>query len=149
MEYDCSSPQLIQRLRSANVLPTLQRLAVAAVMLPQPRHMTAEQVLSSARECLPGISRATVYSTLQMFVQQGLLRELLMVGEATIYDSNTLHHHHLYHVDTGQVEDLPCGQLQISGLPAIGDDLEMADIDVIVRVRNRKIPVAPREAISN
>ena len=124
------------------MLPTLQRLAVGAVMLQRPVHMTAEQVLVAARDCVPGISRATVYSTLQMFVRHGLLRELLMDGEATIYDSNTLPHHHLYHVDTGLVEDLPCGQLRVSGLPELGEDMEMADIDVIIRVRSRKAPAA-------
>ena len=41
--------QLQQRLREADVLPTLQRMAVAHVMLREPRHMTAEQVLRAAR----------------------------------------------------------------------------------------------------
>ncbi|MES2877175.1 MAG: Fur family transcriptional regulator [Pseudomonadota bacterium] len=148
MKHGWSSPELIQRLRTADVLPTLQRLAIGSVMLPHPSHMTAEQVLVAARECVPGISRATVYSTLQMFVRQGLLRELLMDGEATIYDSNTQPHHHLYHVDTGRVEDLPCGQLRVSGLPELDDDLEMADIDVIVRVRSRKNPASSSETPS-
>lgn len=145
MKHVWSSPQLIQQFRTADVLPTLQRLAIGAVMLAYPTHMTAEQVLVAARECMPGISRATIYSTLQMFVRKGLLRELLMDGEATIYDSNTQPHHHLYNVDTGQVEDLPCGQLRVIGLPELGDGLEMADIDVIVRVRSRKIPFSSIE----
>lgn len=138
-----SSPQLIERFRCAQVLPTLQRLAIGAVMLEHPCHMTAEQVLVAAREVMPGISRATVYSTLQLFVQHGLLRELLMDGEATIYDSNMQPHHHLYHVDTGEVVDFPCEQLQVRGLPKLADDLELADIDVIVRVRSRKITLLP------
>lgn len=138
-----SSPQLIERFRCAQVLPTLQRLAIGAVMLEHPCHMTAEQVLVAAREVMPGISRATVYSTLQLFVQHGLLRELLMDGEATIYDSNMQPHHHLYHVDTGEVVDFPCEQLQVRGLPQLADDLELADIDVIVRVRSRKITLLP------
>lgn len=138
-----SSPQLVERFRGAQVLPTLQRLAIGAVMLEHPCHMTAEQVLVAAREVMPGISRATVYSTLQLFVQHGLLRELLMDGEATIYDSNMQPHHHLYHVDTGEVVDFPCEQLQVRGLPQLADDLELADIDVIVRVRSRKITLLP------
>lgn len=79
-----------------------------------------------------------MYGTLQTFVRHGLLRELLMDGEATIYDSNTHAHHHVYNIDTGEVHDLPPGQLQVSGLPALAEGLEMAEVDVIVRVRGRK-----------
>lgn len=140
MNHPWSSISLHQRLRDAGVLPTLQRLAIGAVLLQCPTHMTAEQVLSAARVYLDNISRATVYGTLQLFVQHGLLRELLMDGGPTIYDSNTQPHHHLYHVDTGVVQDLPCGQLRVSGLPDLGDELEMSDVDVIVRVRSRKTP---------
>ena len=137
-----TSAQLQQRLRHAGIQPTLQRIAVAAVLLPQPVHRTAEQVLVAARGVQPDISRATVYAVLQLFVRQGLLKELPIDGAATVYDSNLLPHHHLYHVDTGEVTDLPAGQLQVMGLPALGDGLEMAEVDVIVRVRSRA-PLRP------
>ena len=79
-----TSGAVYERLQVAGVLPTLQRLAIGAVLLQRPVHMTAEQVLAAARTHLAGISRATVYGTLQTFVQHGLLRELVMNGEATI-----------------------------------------------------------------
>lgn len=141
-----TSAQLQQRLRHAGIQPTLQRIAVAAVLLPQPVHRTAEQVLLAARAVQPDISRATVYAVLQLFVRQGLLKELPIDGAATVYDSNLLPHHHLYHVDTGEVTDLPAGQLQVLGLPTLGDGLEMAEVDVIVRVRARAAAPAPLQA---
>lgn len=137
MNAEWSSPVLIQRLQVAGVLPTLQRLAVGAVILRQPTHMTADQVLGVARAHLPGLSRATVYSTLQLFVRRGLLRELVIDGEATVYDSNTEPHHHLYYLETGLVEDLPPGAVRMASLPDIGGDFEVADVDVILRVRRR------------
>jgi Fe2+ or Zn2+ uptake regulation protein len=84
-------------------------MAVASVLLPQPVHMTADQVLAAARARLPSLSRATVYAVLQLFVRRGLLKELPIDGAATVYDSNTAPHHHLYDVDTGAVADLPHG----------------------------------------
>jgi Fur family transcriptional regulator, iron response regulator len=129
-----------RRLRSAGIVPTLQRLVVAAVMLERPVHMTAEQVLSMARGRLPEISRATVYATLQLFVRSGLLKELPIDGEATVFDSNTAPHHHLYDVDTGQVTDLPIGALQVLGLADAIPGLELAGVDVIVRVRTTHPP---------
>ncbi|MFT3664826.1 Fur family transcriptional regulator [Piscinibacter sp.] len=129
---------LHQRLRTAGVLPTLQRMAVAGVLLREPRHMTAEQVLRAARELLPPISRATVYSVLQLFVRRGLLKELPIAGAATVYDSNVAPHHHLYNVDTGEVSDLPSLAVRLDGLPELPAGLTLDEVDVIVRVRQRR-----------
>lgn len=131
------STSLQERLRGAGILPTLQRLAVAAVLLPKRVHMTAEQVLQAAQLHLPGISRATVYSVMQLFVRGGLLRELPIDGAATVFDSNVASHHHIYNVDTGEVTDLPDGQLQIVGAPQLSGEVELSEVDIIVRVRNR------------
>lgn len=136
-------PGVQQRLRDTGVGITLQRLVIAAVMLERPVHLTAEQVLVAARQHLPEVSRATVYSTLQLFVRHGLLKELPFDGAATVFDSNTSPHHHLYHTDTGEVVDLPAGTVQVLGLPQLADGLELDEVDVIVRVRRRRdMPMA-------
>lgn len=133
--------ELQRRLQQAGILPTLQRMAVADVLLNAPVHMTAEQVLVAARQRLSGLSRATVYVVLQLFVRRGLLKELPMDGAATVYDSNTRPHHHLYDVDTGEVVDLPEGDLQVLGVAQALGGRELAGVDVIVRVRGRVAPV--------
>lgn len=130
--------RLQQRLREADVLPTLQRMAVASVMLRHPVHMTADQVLRAAREVQPLISRATVYSVLQLFVRRGLLKELPIEGAATVYDSNVAPHHHLYNVDTGEVSDLPSLAVKVEGLPQLDSGLMFDEVDVIVRVRQKR-----------
>ena len=132
-----NSLDLQQRLRAADILPTLQRMAVASVLLPRPVHLTAEQVLAEARRVLPDVSRATVYAVLQLFVARGLLKALPIDGAATVYDSNTAPHHHLYDLDTGEVADLPADRLQVLGLPALAERYALAEVDVIVRVRSR------------
>lgn len=130
-----STTAVQRQLREAGVLPTLQRLIVASVMLQRPLHMTAEQALVASRERMPEISRATVYATLQLFVRHGLLKELPMDGASTVYDSNTTPHHHLYDVDTGQVSDLPLEALKVLGLEAATAGLQCEGCDVIVRIR--------------
>lgn len=125
------------RLRDAGIQPTRQRVAIAQVLLHGPVHLTAEEILLAARTHQPSISRATVYNTLLVFVQQGLLRVLRLGHECTVYDSRTDTHSHLYHQDTGMVEDLPPEALQGPNLPAISPDLELLGLEVIVRVRQR------------
>jgi Fur family iron response transcriptional regulator len=128
------SQSLQQRLAGAGIVPTLQRMAVAHVMLVAPVHMTAEQVLDAAHDYLPGLSRATVYAALRLFVQHGLLRELPIDGAATVFDSNPSPHHHLYDVDTGEVADVPLAGLQVQGLDSALHGLDLVGVDVVVRV---------------
>jgi len=122
-------------LRRHRVQPTLQRLAVAQALLRHAQHLTAEQTLQAARRFLPDLSRATEYAVLKLFARQGLIRELPIEGAATVYDSNPQPHHHLYDVDTGQVRDLPVQTLQVLGVAQALGGLELAGVDVIVRVR--------------
>ena len=135
MSGNASSRRLQQRLSDAGIVPTLQRLAVAGVLLERPLHMTAEQVLQAARGRHRGLSRATVYAALQLFVRHGLLRELPVAGAAAVYDSNTTAHHHLVDIDTGAVRDVPASCLQLLGLDDAARGLQVAGVDVIVRVR--------------
>ncbi len=131
---------LQDRLRAAGIAPTLQRLVIAEVMLARPAHLNAEQVLAAARAQLPDLSRATLYGTLQLFVQHGLLRALPIAGVATVYDSTVTPHHHLYDMDSGEVRDLDAAQVQVLGLPLLAADLEITEVDVVVRVRHRARP---------
>lgn len=136
---------LVQRLRSAGLQPTRQRLAVAAVMLSAPVHRTAEQVLKTLQagtaaiaqaEVAAPISRATVYATLAQFARAGLLRELHTGSGAVVYDSNLSPHQHWVDVDTGQVNDLPAGvDLHIIGLDTLPAGLQVLDVQVMLRVK--------------
>lgn len=137
---------LQNRLSAAGIQPTLQRLAVASVLLAEPAHMTADQVLQAASVRLPSISRATVYAVLQLFVRQGLLKELPIDGAATVYDSNVQPHHHFYDVETGTVADIPQGSLQVLGLPAALQGLQLDGVDVIIRVRGLSLRAAAVQA---
>ncbi|MEG0317781.1 MAG: transcriptional repressor, partial [Comamonas sp.] len=83
-------------------------------------------------------SRATVYNTLPLFVEKGLLRALRLDPERTVYDSRTDTHSHIYHEDTGMLEDLPAEMLQWPSLPVISENLELVGLDLIVRVRQRQ-----------
>ena len=97
-------------------------------------------MLETARRHLPELSRATVYAVLGLFARHGLVKALPVEGQATVYDSDTSPHHHLYDVDTGQVRDLPQDRLQVLGLAQALEGLQMVGVDVIVRVRGLDRP---------
>ena len=126
-------------LRDAGIQPTPQRLAIAQVLLHKAVHCTADEVLQAARTLLPSLSRATVYNSLPLFVEKGLLRALRLDSERTIYDSRTDVHSHLYHEDTGLLEDLPPAMLHSMPRPVLPPTLELVGLDVIVHVRQSKL----------
>ena len=58
------------------VRATAQRIRMAEVLLAAPCHMTAEQVLAALRRLAARVSKATVYNTLKLFVEHGLVRQV-------------------------------------------------------------------------
>lgn len=147
VHLDCApaaphSQDVATQLRDAGIHPTRQRVAIAQVLLQAPVHLTADDILATARRYLPSLSRATVYNTLPLLVEKGLLRALRLDPERTVYDSRTDAHFHIYHEDTGMLQDLPSDMLPWPALPAIAPELETVGVDLIVRVRQRKPELA-------
>lgn len=136
---DMTDQDIADRLRTAGVALTLQRLVIARVLLSRPVHLTADQVWTRAREIMPEISRATVYNTLDLFERSALLRRLIIDAEKVVFDSNTAPHHHLYDATTGDVIDIAPGELRVIGMPSLPPGMELEDVDVVVRVRRREI----------
>ena len=58
-------------------------------------HFTAEQLLAEVEPDLPGVSLPTVYATLDLLEEVGLVRRVVGLGGAEVYDSRPEPHHHL------------------------------------------------------
>ena len=85
---------------------TSQRDAIIEAAFGTNKHYTAEQLLDMARGLDRSVSRATVYRTLPILVESGLLRELDLGGDTKIYDPNFLEHpthNHLVCVDCKKI----------------------------------------------
>lgn len=129
---------LAERLREAGVSLTLQRLAIARVLMPQPVHLTADQVWGRAKAILPEVSRATVYNTLDLFERAGLVRRLAVDAEKVVFDSVPTPHHHIHDATSGEIFDIAPGAIEVVGLPHLPPDVEVAEVDVVIRVRRRE-----------
>ena len=135
-----SLSDLATMMRDRNISPTAQRLAVAYVLLRRKTHLSAEELykqVNHQRDMAgkPHVSKATIYNTLGLFTEQGLIKEVLVDSARVFYDSNTEDHHHLFNVDNGQLEDIPKGDIQISGLPVLPDGTSLDRVDIIIRVK--------------
>ena len=98
---------IADRLRAAGIPVTLQRLAIASAFFERPVHVTAEQLLKQVKASVPETSRATIYNALKLFVEKGLVKELVVNPERVVFDSNTEPHFHLYDIVTGESDGRP------------------------------------------
>ena len=126
-----------QMLVACGVLPTAQRIDIALLVLARPQHLSAEQIIGAIRGSGVKISKATVYNTLNLFCERGLLRTVDVDPTRQFYDSSTSAHHHFYNVDTGELTDIPVESVALNVRSALPPGTEQAGVDVIVRVRDR------------
>ncbi|MGV8839461.1 MAG: iron response transcriptional regulator IrrA [Bauldia sp.] len=124
------------RLRSAGLRPTRQRVALAHLLFAQGhRHVSAEALHDEAMLASVPVSLATVYNTLHQFTDAGLLREVVLDGSKTYFDTNVSDHHHFFLEDDNVMFDVPEDALSLDRLPEPPAGMEISRVDVVIRLR--------------
>lgn len=131
-----SRPDILGLFDKHGVLPTPQRLEVAEILLARPQHLSADQILERLKDSGSRVSKATVYNTLNLFSDRGLVREVMVDPVRKYYDSTTHPHHHFYNVDSGELHDIPDDAVGFSTLPELPSGTTDASVEVLIRVRN-------------
>ena len=133
--FPTNREQVSRRLRERDVAPTEQRLEIARVLFALGKHVSAEQILAMVNERAAQVSKATVYNTLKLFREKGLVREVIVDPQRVFYDPNVAPHHHFYDVDTGVLTDFSADDVSISGLPALPEGVVEEGVEIIIRTR--------------
>jgi len=93
-------------IRQRGMRKTTQRDVIVEAAFASDDHFTAEELLEKAKRIDPKTSRATLYRTISLLVDCGLLREIDLGRDERVYDPNFLDspdHNHLICVDCGKV----------------------------------------------
>lgn len=131
-------PCLMAVLRMAGLRPTRQRIALAELLFTGGhRHVSAEQLHMEADEAGVRVSLATVYNALHQFRKSGLLREVTVDAARSYFDTDTSDHHHFFVEDEQRVIDIPSDSITIKGLPDAPKGMEVAHVDLVVRLRRK------------
>ena len=134
----CPVHELRGKLRHAGLRPTRQRVALGWLLFAKgDRHVTAEKLYDEATGARVAISLATVYNTLHQFTLAGLLREIAVDGSKTYFDTNVSEHHHFLVEDSHVLFDIPGAMIEVQRLPAPPEGMEIARVDVVVRLRKK------------
>ena len=124
-------------LASAGLRPTRQRLALAELLVGdgENRHVTAESIYAASLVAGEKVSLATVYNTLRAFCDAGLMNEVVVDGSKSYFDTRIDDHPHFYWEDSHSLTDAPAQELQIAALPRVPEGMEVARVDVVIRLR--------------
>jgi Fe2+ or Zn2+ uptake regulation protein len=121
----------VLRERGQRVTP--QRLAIARTVRELDRHTTAETVFGHVSEQMPGVSLPTVYATLDLLEELGLVRRVPTEAGTAVYDPRTEDHHHLVCRQCGDIMDVdaPVDRAELlSAARARGFDADGAQVVV-------------------
>lgn len=136
-----TQPRISTWLSGGGLRPTRQRLALAALLVGdgQSRHVTAESLFAAAAAAGERVSLATVYNTLRAFCEAGLVNEIVVDGARSYFDTRLDDHPHFYWEDSHRLTDAPAEDLQIAALPAAPAGMEVARVDVVIRLKPARV----------
>lgn len=135
--YPATNEQIIALLREHDIIPTVQRVQIASLLLSRPQHLSADQLLQLALANGANVSKATVYNTLNLFAGKGLVRGVNVDNEKLFFDSNTSVHSHFYNEDSGELIDFADDTMEISSMPELPDNTVATGLDVVIRLKNK------------
>jgi len=133
-----SDAEILELLRSRNIYPTTQRVIITRLLFEKCAHLSAEDVFRLVNADNRHVSKATVYNTLGLLAEKGVVREVIADPTRIFYDPNTQPHHHFFDVATGELTDISADQIRVSSLPPLPPGARLEGVDVIVRLRPEK-----------
>ncbi len=102
-----SQQQVIEKLSSHGIRPSVQRIAVLSYLLHNRVHPTADEIYLSLSPSMPTLSKTTVYNVLKNFAECGVILALNIDEKNVRYDATTEEHSHLKCTSCGELYDIP------------------------------------------
>ncbi len=100
-----SDAVIIDTLRKNGYKATTQRIAICRFALHSRDHPTAQRIYGEVRKVHPTVSLATVYKTLQILTEHGLIQELDLPQSQARFDSYVEPHINLVCMHCGNIQD--------------------------------------------
>lgn len=124
--------ELKQELIDAGIRPSVQRLAIFEYVRKSRQHPTAEVVYEALRDQLGSLSLTTVYNTLKLFVDAGLVRMLTIDDTFRCFDGDCSRHAHFRCNSCGKIVDLELKKDFVSLVDGL-EGFEVADAHLYLK----------------
>mgnify|MGYP000872121246 CR=1 FL=1 len=96
---------IIKTFRNSGYRATPQRIAISRYILRNHEHPTAQKTYQEVKKTHPTVSLSTIYTTIKILKETGLVCELNLPESQTRYDPNTEPHLHLVCLQCGSITD--------------------------------------------
>ena len=100
-----SDVSIIETLRKKGYKATTQRIAICRFALRSRDHPNAHRIYDEVKKVHPTVSLATVYKTLRILTEQGLIQELDLPESQARFDSCVELHINLVCLQCGRIQD--------------------------------------------
>ncbi len=100
-----SIEDLKQELKKKNISLSYQRLKVLDYLTINQCHPTVDQIFTDLQKDIPTLSKTTIYNTLKILVEAGLVRVVSIEDNETRYDIITQNHGHFKCESCGTIYD--------------------------------------------
>lgn len=133
--------EAITILEGADIRATGQRIVLLCLLLcgGSSHHILAEELYELAIAAQSKVSLTTVYNTLRIFTEAGLVKQVVTDSTRVYFEANTMNHHHIYNESTGQLTDIDASVLDGITLPDLPADVDLKSVELMIRVRKRSI----------
>lgn len=108
---------------------TPQRLAILEYLENNREHPSAEDIYNALKDRFPSMSFATVYNTLEILIEKGLVKELGIDTHKRRYDPEVSLHHHFLCKRCGKILDVE-SKYDIS-IPENLKDCQISDFQIV------------------
>ena len=123
--------------RELNVTPTKQRVELAQLIFAKKQHFTAADLISMADKKKLNISMATIYNTLSLLEDKGMLKTINIDNELKFYDTNLEQHHHLYNTTMSTLTDIDHDRVVFAELPELPKNLQIESTELLIKAKNK------------
>ena len=123
--------------RKLSVTPTKQRVDLARLIFSKKQHFTANELIAMADKKKLNISMATVYNTLSLLEDKGMLKTINIDNELKFYDTNLDNHHHLYNTTMSTLTDIDNDRIVFAEMPVLPKNLQIESTEVLIKARNK------------
>lgn len=130
-KLNMSDSDLERLFHGAGLKMTNQRVAVYREVVEHASHPSAEAVYGRVRRRLPAISLNTVYRTLALLAEKGIIRHLEGLADKSFYDHNTDRHHHFICTRCGAIQDVHIDNLDMLRVEDMPEGVE----EIVVHIK--------------
>lgn len=128
-----SAEDIERLLRDRGFALTSQRRAIVRHLVRRGGHWTAADLLRELTRESPPVSRATVYTTLSLLRDLGVLGEVAIPGGEVRFDTNAAPHHHFLCRRCGRLIDLPNDWLPVALPTELNPPFRVEHFSVLAR----------------